>query len=111
MKKVTILLLFIIILVGIMIGVNEASPTATHCFNSEACTRYCHDHECRHFTARDQEQVIPAALQRLYASNITLLQSQPFGLSYRETNLLVYIIILPFFLILGFWGIIRKGNG
>jgi len=111
MKKITILLLFIVVPIGIMIGINEASATPTHRFNTEACTRYCHDHECRHFTARDQEQVIPTVLQRLYASNIALLQSQPFGLNYRETNLLVYIIILPFFLILGLWGIIRKGNG
>lgn len=111
MKSIIVLFLLIVIPLGIMVYINGYGATPTHGFDPEVCTRYCHDHECRHFMAMNKEQAVPPVLHRVYDSNIAWLQSRPFGLGYQEANILLYIIVLPIFLVLGLWGVIHRRNG
>ena len=92
----------------IMVAVNTLSPAPTHDQHHDRCTRYCHDHPCPHTLQKYGETAMTGWKGELYQANINWLKTNPFGLSYTEVNLLIYVILLPGCMALLLWGAIRK---
>ncbi len=97
-KLFALLLLTPIIL---MIMVNETSPAPSSQLDQSACTRYCHNHGCPHGTLSGWQA-------KVYAANINWLKANPFGLSYQQMNLLLYVILFPLMIVFALWSLIRK---
>ena len=79
--------------------VNRSSPPPTHHQVTSRCTRYCHDRACPHFAS--QSQILRFApyfkeMVILYRKNIEILGSLP-GLTYKQANILIYVIAFPVF--------------
>lgn len=91
--------------------VNEFSPKPTFEFNEDTCTRFCHNKGCKHYHNKNKDNLSSSILFELYKKNISWLKKKPFGLSYQEMNLLIYVILGPILIIFLLWGIIRKRNG
>ena len=105
MARKWIILLFLPIVLAVI--VNETSPAPSHDFQAEQCTRYCHDHGCKHLSPDSKQSWVG----KLYIANINWLKHNPAGLSYQTINVLLYVILAPILIILLFWGVMRKGNG
>ncbi|MCI4671033.1 MAG: hypothetical protein MRZ79_23045 [Bacteroidia bacterium] len=89
-----------------MWGVNASQPKATHQFDPNKCTRFCHDKGCPHFERRKNS--FPDWAVSLYQSNISMLKNNVFGLSYREANVLLYVLLVPILSLTLLWGLLRK---
>lgn len=94
--------------------VNTTMGTSHHSLDEKECTRYCHDKGCPHYVERQQGRRTSSSLlifvEKLYTKNIKLLHNNGMGLSYVEANILIYVILIPFFSAILLWGIIRKGK-
>jgi len=107
MKNLVIIVGLILFSLAVIITVNETSPLPTRELSQKNCTRHCHDKGCIHY----QEEEVSPFLLSVYKQNIYWLKQNPFGLSYKEMNLLLYVIIAPFLIIVLLWGLIRKKHG
>ena len=86
----------------VMIIINETAPKPTTVFQVERCTRYCHNHPCRHVSE------IAPTIQKLYKANIIWLKNNPLGVSYKFMNLIVYVLTYPLLIIGLSWLAFRK---
>lgn len=93
----------------IMVVVNEFSPAPTF-EKASTCTRYCHNKGCPHTATKYGEGSMKEGVGKLYADNITWLKNNPWGLTYAEVNIAIYVIGLPGLMALLLWGAIRKGK-
>ena len=108
MKRRNWLWLAIVLPILFIVGINETHAPLPHSYASDRCTWHCHDKGCSHFLANQAQQVFPAGFYRLYTSNIQWLKDNPLHLSYREMNILVYVILFPILLLGLLWGLFRK---
>lgn len=96
-------LLIIVIPILLMILINESSEKNTHKFLKEKCTRHCHNISCKHHNTTGFKNY-------LYQKNILLLKQNNLGLSYKQVNILVYVIGFPLIILLLFFNLIRTKN-
>ncbi|MEM1215073.1 MAG: hypothetical protein AAGJ82_05285 [Bacteroidota bacterium] len=101
--RILLLLLPIFLTVGIIATVNTSQGTPSSQRLSDQCSRYCHNAGCRHYTAEH----VPPWVKRWYEWHISLFHHNPFGLSYKMANMLVYELIYPLVLLLLWWNLIR----
>ena len=47
---------------------------------------------------------------RLYEKNIALLKENKLGLTYKEINLLIYVVVFPILSGVMLWGVLRKSR-
>lgn len=80
-------------------------------FDETKCTRYCHNNTCEHFFRNQNENRISSVIIDVYTQNINWLKSNPFGLSYQQSNLVLYVFIGPLLILFLLWGVLRKRNG
>lgn len=99
---------FILLPFLFMVGINECSPSPTHAYDNVDCSRYCHDKGCPHASSFREDH---PQLSSYYVANIQWLKNNPLGMSYQAINLLIYVILAPLFMLLLFWGLIRKRHG
>ena len=95
----------------LMVVVNVSMGTPSSTYNATQCTRYCHDHGCAHVTVAIEGPVSTPFFRlarKLYVANIRWLHHNPFGMSYKEINLVIYVLILPLLGLVFLWGILRK---
>jgi hypothetical protein len=78
--------------VVIVVAVNELSPQPVTALSAEKCTRYCHNFACKHKPEK-------SAFNFLYDSTIYQLGKNPFGLGYKQINILVFVILWPGFML------------
>lgn len=82
-----------------------------HRIDDYQCTRYCHDKGCIHYERNiGSNSIFRKTAEKIYSKNIQLLHQNGMGLSYAEANLLIYVVLIPFFSAILLWGIIRKGK-
>lgn len=83
-----------------MILVNQLSPSPTPFYIKEQCSRYCHDKGCPHFQTNVKEGNRITLFFHAYHENvIQLLKNNPFGVSYKMMNILVFVIFFPFLIL------------
>ena len=108
--KALVLLVIFLLCFGTMWTVNHFSPAFTHNKIANRCTRYCHDHGCphskRHFSFLLSEN-LSEKLRVLYCKNIEILGRIP-GLTYKQANILIYVILFPAFWMALFWIVIGQ---
>ncbi|MEO1450525.1 MAG: hypothetical protein AAFV07_13435 [Bacteroidota bacterium] len=85
-----------------------SSPDPVNKLISARCTRYCHTVECPHVKPALARAGLPRQLWKRYTEQINWLAQNPLGLSYRDMNLLYYVIGYPVVLLLLGWGLLRK---
>ncbi len=94
-----------------MIIINEISSSPSSTYSSKECTRICHNSGCKHFYEKLKnvdETSLAITNFSLYKKNIKWLKNNPFGLSYAEMNLLVYVILFPLISILLLIRLLKK---
>ena len=100
LKYLTFLVLSFLFLVLGMIGFNACFQKPTADYQVNQCSRYCYFKGCPHFaqkSTRDASTGIltPNKIQKWYEAHIRFLKNNPFGLSYRDANLLIYVFLFP----------------
>jgi len=111
MKKFLIWFFFLICPFLIMIVVNETANNPSKEYNSEICTRYCHNVTCEHgneLYEKHQGSWFADFAKRTYTKNIVGLHNNPFGISYKSVNLLIYVFAWPLLMALLLGNLIRK---
>lgn len=97
--KLFLKLLFVIsIPFLIMVVVNTYYNKPTAIYNSEICTRVCHNKVCKHFETKLKNKTNNSwAVKKfsLYRKNIQWLKNNPLGLNYVQMNILLYVILFP----------------
>ncbi|MFT5619048.1 MAG: hypothetical protein ACI85I_002285, partial [Arenicella sp.] len=58
----------------------------------------------------DEENQFAKSARKLYFDNIRLLKNNGLGLTYKEMNLLVYVISYPILVLLLFWNVLPKNK-
>jgi hypothetical protein len=109
MRKTKSIFLMLICLVSFLFVVNWLAPKPQNSFNPEQCTRYCHNLGCKHSQSDEGNQFAKSA-RKLYFDNIRLLKNNGLGLTYKEMNLLVYVISYPILVLLLFWNVLPKNK-
>ena len=77
----------------------------------DKCTRYCHNVTCTHGNEIYEKYGgtwFADTAKSLYTKNIVWLHDNPFGLSYRAINLIIYVFAMPLIMALLLGNIIRK---
>jgi len=92
----------------LMVIVNENAVAPTFDFRETTCTRYCHNHACPHTMLEEGVVAGNGVLAQVYNANIKWLKNNPFGMSYQEVNLAIYVIGFPGLMAFLLWGLIRK---
>lgn len=107
MIRVLSLILFCVF---VMVAVNEFCGKSDADYYPMSCSRYCHNNPCTHFQNRlnRENALFVDAYQIAYGENIQWLKDNPLGLSYRDMNILIYVILYPIMVLVLVWGIIRK---
>ncbi len=111
MKKIFIWVGFILAPFLIMFVVNESVNAPTTKNLKDKCTRYCHNVTCTHGNEIYEKYAgtwFADTAKYLYSKNIIWLHNNPFGLSYRAINLVIYVFGLPLIMALLLGNIIRK---
>ena len=104
MKYYTLLLgVALLLLTGII--VNETARKPSDKFEKEYCTRACHNHGCKHIEWNNK------TILKMYSANIRWLKHNPLGISYKEMNVLLYVVLVPLLILLLIWNLMRKQNG
>jgi hypothetical protein len=101
------------LLVAIVAIVNSVSSKPANAYRANECTRYCHDHGCPHYEkkiAAAKEGSLSLKFYALYNWNIRALRQNPFGLSYQEMNIELYVIFFPTLWIILSYFAFRKGK-
>ena len=112
MKKwLLIPLILIPVLAAMSMGVNMLSPKPTNQLDPGRCTRYCHSVTCPHVKPALQQKGFTQFLWKRYQNQILWLRHNPLGLSYRDMNLLYYVVGYPVVILLLIWGLLRKRHG
>lgn len=94
----------------IMILVNENMPKVSASYNSSQCSRACHDSHCLHFEKKLKDasyDAIPKRYFGVYQKTMYWLKHNPFGLSYVEMNMLVYVILFPLCFVILLWKLLQ----
>jgi hypothetical protein len=81
-----------------LVLVNSFSPVPTFAYRVDKCTRYCHNKGCKHFNDKLSAKKNPTWLSKkafgFYSWNISALKYNFLGISYRDMNLLLYVVFL-----------------
>ncbi|MFL5753962.1 MAG: hypothetical protein ACJ76F_11185 [Bacteroidia bacterium] len=87
-----------------LVLVNSFSSAPTFAYRVDQCTRYCHNKGCRHFndklSAEKNSSWLSKKAFEFYSWNISALKKNFLGISYRDMNLLLYVVFLPLLLLL-----------
>jgi hypothetical protein len=88
--KTALIIIFLAIVTPLLstVIVNVLSPEPSSAYSPIKCTRYCHNHFCKHKPAH-------SVFDKLYTSTIPTLKNNHLGLSYKEMNILVFVILWP----------------
>lgn len=112
MKRSLFLLLILITPFIIIIIINESNNISpTYAIDQNHCTRACHNKGCIHFNKKmlnKHEQNFVTKHFETYKKNIQWLKNNPFGFSYVEMNLLLYVILFPVLSLFLFWKLIQQ---
>ena len=102
------LVLLPILLMAIVNGVHQTPPTG---YLEDKCSRYCHNITCKHAIEKQgTEKPMTKFTLRLYEKNIALLKENKLGLTYKEINLLIYVVVFPILSGVMLWGVLRKSR-
>lgn len=96
-------LLVILIPFVFLIVVNSFSSPPTYSYVEDKCSRYCHNQGCPHFEKKlkdGKNRLLSEPAFRFYQWNISALKNNFLGISYRDMNLLLYVIFLPLLMVL-----------
>lgn len=111
-KRIRIFLLILASPFLFVVAINEIPqvPDRSHKYKAENCTWYCHDITCRHW--KDSYKDNPTRLKKMhkdiFAWIVRNLHENPGDVSYREINILVYIMGYPIICGLLVWNLVRK---
>lgn len=109
MKRLLLLLAIVSIPFFIVIIVNETSST-TNTSIKNYCTRACHNKGCTHFNKKrlnKKQNTFVTKHYNTYKNNIIWLKNNPFGLSYVQINLLLYVIVFPIASLYLLWRLLK----
>ena len=90
---ISILLVAVLLPSVVVIAINESSPKPEKEFMADKCSRYCHDHGCSHKPS-------DSVFNKIYSSTIYHLKHNPLNLSYKEMNILVFIVLWPLLMLI-----------
>ena len=111
MKKLLLYLILITAPFLIMFIVNTTTNNPTTKLLKNKCSRYCHNVTCAHTNATYEKYAgnwFADTAKFLYTKNIIWLHNNPFGMSYKMINLVIYVFGLPLFMALLLGNLIRK---
>ncbi|MCI5057825.1 MAG: hypothetical protein MRY83_17055 [Flavobacteriales bacterium] len=109
-KTIVICFLFAFTVFIAMLGVNWGHK-GSHDYDPNQCSRYCHDKGCYHIEKKFSDSTGENWFKlgsEVYRKNILLLKNNGLGLSYKEINLLIYVLLLPIIAFLLLFNLVRK---